>query len=77
MRRLYQSVRQGSYSLTVKLAIMSNNVNTLDRIAKDHHLAEMLRCNRESYKNLELKTRELQEELNRLEQRLWSRQSAR
>lgn len=55
---------------------MNDTVESTNGHVRERDLAEMLRCNRESYKNLEIKTRQLQEGLNRIEQLLWTRRSA-
>lgn len=61
--------------MTVKLSFMSENVNGTEVPQGNEGLADGLRSSRESAKNVGEKTRLLQEQLNRLEKKLWGKKA--
>ena len=61
--------------MTVKLSPMSEIVNETYESEENQNLAEGLRSSRESLKNVSEKSRLLQEQLIRLEKKLWGRKA--
>jgi len=59
--------------MTVKLAIMARNIVNAKVTEAKGYVAEKLRSNRERWSKLGERTRALQERLNGIEQKLWSR----
>lgn len=59
----------------MKLLQMSENVNDAGESPANKGLADGLRSSRESAKNVGEKTRLLQEQLNRLESKLWGKKA--
>lgn len=60
-------------SVTVKLAIMARITLDAKVTGGNDYLCEKLRANRERWQKLCEKTQDLQEWLNRIEQKLWTR----
>lgn len=73
--RICPTVWQGSNSVTVKLSYMSENVNDAEVPEASKKLADGLRSSRESLKSVGEKTRLLQEQLIRLEKKLWGKKA--
>lgn len=74
-RQIYHSRSAGSNSVTVKLSRMSKDGNDTEVPESDKGLADGLRTTRESAKNVGEKTRLLQEQLLRLEKKLWGKKA--